>query len=237
MEYYYVQDLTAENILLSPEESQHCTKVKRHKVGDTIAVTDGQGCLAKAVIISIDKQHCALNVTDREYGIGQRDFTFHLAIAPTKNRDRIEWLMEKCVEIGIEKITLITTARSERSRVDLSRLERIAISAMKQSQTTYLPEIQSCSFEELISNTKDEQGERYIAWCETGVESKELAACPLSSSNIILMIGPEGDFSQEEVITAQAAGFQEVRLGPKRLRTETAGLYGCCVVAGSKVKG
>lgn len=235
MEYYYCPDLSSDHVSLSPDESKHCIKSMHHRAGDTIFLIDGQGCLAKAVIVAADKQLCHANIIKRTKEAGKREFCFHLAIAPTKNRDRIEWLVEKSIEIGIEKISLVVCDHSERARIDLQRLERVAIAAIKQSQTAYLPEIESLSFSDFLARYAPTEACKLIAWCQPGSDAEELARTDLSHDNIILLIGPEGDFSPAEVNEAKEHGFKEIRLGNKRLRTETAGLYGCCIIAGRRL--
>jgi 16S rRNA (uracil1498-N3)-methyltransferase len=229
MEYYYHPYLFNDHVQLSVEESKHF-KVLHRKKGDEVLLSDGKGTLAKSTIMSIEKEGAVLFVTERKTEERARDFILHIAIAPTKNRDRIEWFVEKAVEIGIEKITLIICEHSERIRTDISRLERIAISAMKQSQTTWLPQIHCCSFTEFMQHSS-EHGDKLIAWC--GMKSMlvpQLYQLPFHTQNITILIGPEGDFSFQEVELAKKHHFQEVLLGHKRLRTETAGLYACTVI-------
>ena len=228
MEYYYCPNLFANNIKLSAEESKHL-KVLHRKRGDEILVTDGKGTVGRATIMNIEKECALLSVIERETEERARDFTLHIAIAPTKNRERIEWFVEKAVEIGIEQITLIICEHSERPRIDIARLERIAVSAMKQSQTTWLPKINCCSFAEFIKYSSDDD-DKFIAWCGMGALSMQLSHAPIHSQNITIMIGPEGDFSSQEIELAKKHHFQEVLLGNKRLRTETAGLYACVVI-------
>ena len=234
MEYYYSPDLENDQIILSPEEARHCIKVMHHRVGDTIFVVDGKGCLAESVVVNIDKVNAVLHITRREYGIGKRDFILHIAIAPTKNRERIEWFLEKAVEVGVEKVSFIICEHSERPRLEMARLERITVAAMKQSHTAYMPDLEVISFEDCVLQNDGINGEKLIAWCEAGAGVEQLARLPLVKDHITLLIGPEGDFSEQEVRKALEYGFREVKLGNKRLRTETAGLYGCCVIAGIK---
>lgn len=231
-ELYYVPDISSDSFALPSDESKHIIKVLHHKTGDTVWVTDGKGNCAKGRIMSIDKQQCYLEIMERAEGIGKRNFVFHLAVSPTKNRDRMEWLVEKAVEIGVEKITFLLCGRSGRTRMDMDRMKRIAIAAMKQSQTSYLPEIELRRFHEFITSENPEEITKFIAWCDGDNSTEELAHTSLSPSYNLLMIGPEGDFSPEEIREARKYGFREISLGKKRLRTETAALYGCCIISG-----
>ena len=236
MELYYHPNLMLDTFALSPEEARHCAKVMHHQMNDIVGVIDGKGCLAKCRIVAMDKHSCHLAVVERTEQFGKRNFHLHIAIAPTKNRDRIEWFIEKAIEIGIEQISLIICEHSERPHIDLARIERIAISAMKQSQTAYLPQIEMLPFQKLIENTQDAECLKLIAWCDDSSKNEELARIPLSQHSLLLMIGPEGDFSQKEIELARDNHFIEVSLGPKRLRTETAGIYGCAVVNSGKLR-
>lgn len=235
MVLYYCRNLERDLLTLSPEESKHCIKVTHHAVGDAVLLTDGKGIMAKAIIAGYDKSGCMVRIEERIEDYGKRDFQFHLAVAPTKNRDRMDWMVEKSVEIGIEKITFIICKHSERQKIDLDRMERIAVAAMKQSLTSYLPEMTMMTFDNFIEAYGNGEGNKLIAWCGGGKEDEELAGANLSADNILLMIGPEGDFTPEEVAKANRCNFKNVKLGPKRLRTETAALYGCSVIASRRL--
>ncbi|MEG2071433.1 MAG: RsmE family RNA methyltransferase, partial [Bacteroidales bacterium] len=155
----------------------------------------------------------------------------HLAISPTKNPDRMEWLVEKSIEIGVEKLTFIICEHSERPRLDLERMKRVGISALKQSNTTWLPYMEILSYRDFMIQHGDVQVHKFIAWCDDSNE-KQLTDQLITMNKVMLLIGPEGDFSEEEIQLAKHYHFTEVKLGNRRLRTETAGLYGCCVLAG-----
>jgi 16S rRNA (uracil1498-N3)-methyltransferase len=228
MEYYYHNDIQSDTINLSQEESRHVIAVLHHKAGDHLRLFDGKGCLAKAIITVPNKQACILQIIDRKYFESERAFKLHIAIAPTKNKERIEWFTEKAVEIGVERISFIQCEHSERVKLDLSRIERLAIAAAKQSQTPFLPEIQIIKFLDLLEQYENKNIGKFLAWCDS--ESQELATVPLKHNEIIVAIGPEGDFSDKEVTSALQNHWQDVRLGNKRLRTETAGLYALIVL-------
>ena len=233
MGHYYLENLEQDLITMSSDESKHLTKVLRKKLGDQLIFTDGKGTIAKAEIIEISRHECRVQIIEREYNIGKRDFQLEIAVAPTKNSDRIEWMVEKAVEIGVEKITFIICERSERKHVEIGRMERIAIAALKQSSGTYLPEIKMVSFKEFLNslNPSNINEIRLIAWCENFENTPHIKQFSLDYQKITLLIGPEGDFTHLEVEKAKKNQFQEVKLGNKILRTETAAVYGCCAIS------
>ncbi len=233
MQFFYHPDLSHPVFELLADEAKHCVKALRKRTGDEIFITDGNGRLSTAQIIDASSAHCAVQIlkTEEEYAL--RPHQLHLAIAPTKNADRIEWMVEKSIEIGIEHISFITCEHSERIKLDLDRLKRIAISAIKQSNTTLIPTMQIIDYKDFIFNNKGIEN-RYIAWCDEHNQN-EFAKQELKGKDAILLIGPEGDFSPEEVKLAENNGYQAIKLGSRRLRTETAGLYGVCVYAGAQL--
>jgi len=233
MGHYYLENLELDSITMSSEESKHLTKVLRKQIGDQLIFTDGKGTIAKAEIIENLKHECRVQIIDRQYNVGKRDFSLHLGVAPTKNVDRMEWMVEKAVEIGVEKITFIICERSERKHIELARMERIAIAALKQSSATYLPEINICTLKELFVSLSpiDENCIRFIAWCENFENTPYIKEFPLDLENMMLLIGPEGDFTPQEVQKAIQLHFKEVKLGNKILRTETAAVYGCSAIS------
>ncbi|MBO4656092.1 MAG: 16S rRNA (uracil(1498)-N(3))-methyltransferase [Bacteroidales bacterium] len=233
MQFFYHPELSHPVFELLPDEAKHCVKALRKKAGDQIFVTDGQGRLATAQIMEASSSHCTVQIVKTEENHAIRAHSFHLAIAPTKNADRIEWLVEKSIEIGIEYISFLKCERSERQKLDLDRLQRIAVSAIKQSNTTWIPKMQIIDYKDFIINNKNISN-RYIAWCDEH-NHEELAQQKLKGQDVILLIGPEGDFSPEEVALAEQNGYKAIKLGPRRLRTETAGLYGLCVYAGMQI--
>ena len=188
-------------------------------------LVDGRGGWHEGVIVRADAKGCRVRVLRKQERYGARPFRLHLAVAPTKNADRMEWLVEKCTEFGIEAITLLETAHSERRTVRLERLEKVAIAAMKQSQKAYLPEIRPVTkFRDLVEHCAEQR--RLIAHCHAG-EKLRLDEAYAPGEDVVVLIGPEGDFSEEEVAFAQAHGFEAVTLGMSRLRTETAGMAAC----------
>ena len=229
MVVFYHPDLSDSVIKLSAEESRHCVKALRHKEGDIVAITDGQGRMAKGRIVAASPSDCVVNITEVAETEPRR-VKLHIAVAPTKNSDRIEWFVEKSVEIGIERISFIICDHSERPKIDLDRLHRIAVAALKQSQTTLLPEMELLSFSEFIEKQKDSSDTKYIAWCDDE-NTAQFVNESVREGEILLLIGPEGDFSENEISVCRSLSFKEIKLGSRRLRTETAALYGCVAVA------
>ena len=230
MHYFYAPDISQPFVTLSNEESEHCVRVMRHREGDVVRVTDGCGHLAEAVITDAHPKRCQLEIRQLVTENLLTHNGLHLAIAPTKNADRMEWLLEKAVEIGICSLTFLQCDHSERTHLNLERMQRLAVAALKQSQTTWLPPLRMMSFAEFLQQHQDTPADRFIAWCDDN-NTRQLADEPFQHPDIILLIGPEGDFSQEEIAKAREAGYVEVKLGNRRLRTETAVLYGCLAVA------
>lgn len=225
MNLFYTPDLQVETYILNEEESRHCIRVLRLVPNDVIYLTDGKGNLYQASIADNNLKACQVKIlqTFREYE--KRDFYLHIAIAPTKNIDRFEWFLEKATEIGIDEITPLLCNHSERTVIKNERLEKVIVSAMKQSLKAYKPKLNNLTkFNDLVNQPFD--GIKYIAHCEEG------SKLPLKSDyskkqNVLILIGPEGDFSPAEIETARKCGFKEITLGKSRLRTETAGIVAC----------
>jgi len=227
MSLFYVPSLTVP--VLPEEESQHAVKVLRLQVGEEITVVDGAGGLYKARITNPHPKHCSFEITETILEYGKRDYRLHIAIAPTKNMERLEWFIEKATEIGIDEITPVICRYSERKIVKAERLEKIIISAAKQSLKAYFPKLNpQCSFDELMKTHQASQ--KFIAHCYE--EDKRLLQNEITkASDVLILIGPEGDFSKEEVQKALSLGFIPVSLGNSRLRTETAGVVACHTVS------
>ena len=228
MSLFYVPALSSGHVL-PEEESQHAVKVLRLQVGEEITLIDGAGGFFKAKITNPHPKHCSFEITETILEYGKRDYHLHIAIAPTKNIERLEWFIEKATEIGIDEITPIICRFSERKVIKAERLEKIIVSASKQSLKAYFPKLNPlCSFDELIKNQQASQ--KFIAHCYD--EDKRLLQNEVQKSNdVLILIGPEGDFSREEVQKAMSAGFIPVSLGNSRLRTETAGVVACHTVS------
>ena len=218
MHLFYTPDINSHTYTLNEEESKHCVRVLRLNEGDKIQLIDGNGGFYDGEIIDTKKE------------VGKRNWHLHIAIAPTKNMDRLEWFVEKATEMGIDEISLIDCKNSERSIVKTERIQKVAISAIKQSLKAYLPKINDVvDLKKFIATTKDFKGEKFIAHCQSaGLSHIKSQYTP--KQNALILIGPEGDFTIEEVKLALDNGFKEVGLGESRLRTETAALYACAAL-------
>lgn len=225
MQQFYLSYLTKDDtdIHFDKTESKHLSRVLRKKVGDTIAITNGLGCRFTATLTSVDHKICKAAIVGCEE-IKADSYNLHIFIAPTKSNDRMYWFVEKATEIGIHAITPIICQRSDRKVVKQERLQKIAIAAMKQSLGTYLPIIHpACDFSTSLTEVK---GKAFIAHCQN---TKKVAIEDLGfkEKNISIFIGPEGDFTLEEIQAASDANVSAVTLGEKRFRTETAGIIAC----------
>ncbi|MBD2755514.1 16S rRNA (uracil(1498)-N(3))-methyltransferase [Spirosoma validum] len=215
---------------LREDDSRHAIKTLRLGIGDKIDVTDGHGNRYLAVITSADARRCQFRIMDTQT-TPPRPFSVRICVAPTKNLDRIEWFVEKAVEVGIERISFFFGQHSERRVLKLERLEKIAVAAMKQSLQSYLPQLdEAVPFSELIKTVDEEQ--RFIAHLPSmdlpdDNSPVNLAKVATPTGQYVVLIGPEGDFAEKEIQQAIAAGFQMVTLGTNRLRTETAALTAC----------
>lgn len=224
---FFIDDIQQDYAVLDAEESKHCVKVMRMGLGDTVWVTDGKGTLCRCEISNPDSRACQLRIVERRPDYQQRPFRLHIAVAPAKNNARIEWFIEKAVEIGIDEITPIVCDHSERCLLKEERLEKIAISAMKQSLKAYKPVVHPpVRLKEFLATLSHEgrNERRLICYCD-GDERVGLASRYKAGEEALVLIGPEGDFSSQEISAALDAGFQPITLGSCRLRTETAALY------------
>lgn len=228
MNVFYKPGITGDEILLDPAESSHCIKVMRYSIGDRVQIIDGRGGYYEAVIANGDHKACKIRVVSCQENYEPLPYELNIAIAPTKNMDRFEWFVEKATEIGVTSIIPIICGRSERRNLRVDRLEKIAISAIKQSVKSYLPKINDpVMYEEWI--TGSHVGRGYIAHCSDG-RKDDFWKMELSKKSTVL-IGPEGDFTEEELNMAYESGFLPVSLGNYRLRTETAGVVACAAVS------
>jgi 16S rRNA (uracil1498-N3)-methyltransferase len=209
---------------LDPEESRHATKVLRKKAGDTIHITDGKGFLYTCKVNDPRPDKCSFIIESTEPE-KKKDFSIHIGLAPTKNPDRTEWFVEKAIEIGVDQITFLECENSERIKIKLERIEKLAISAVKQSLKLTLPKIHQIStLGDFIKNSNSSQ--KFIAYVDQA-NPDELSRLAKQKTDYIILIGPEGDFSRSELDQALKSGYQKVSLGPSRLRTETAGVVAC----------
>ncbi|OXA80309.1 16S rRNA (uracil1498-N3)-methyltransferase [Flavobacterium aquidurense] len=226
MQLFYNPDIdeTTETFSFDKEESRHIIKVLRKKDSDILHVTNGLGLLFETEITLASDNKCIVEVLSIKKS-PEPKFRLHLAVAPTKMNDRFEWFLEKATEIGIQEITPVFCDRSERKVINLERFEKIILSAMKQSNETYLPKLnEAISFKEFIKQKND--GLQLIAHCEE-TDKKSLKEVLRPNENVTILIGPEGDFSDKEIALALENNFQPVALGNTRLRTETAAVVAC----------
>ncbi|MDA9555249.1 16S rRNA (uracil(1498)-N(3))-methyltransferase [Pelobium sp.] len=225
MYLFYTPNISGEVHQLDEEESKHCIRVLRLKIGDQINLIDGSGGFYLAEITDDHPKKTTLKVISVVQEYGKRNHYLHIAVAPTKNIDRFEWFLEKATEIGIDEITPIICERSERKEVKIDRANKIVTSAVKQSLKAYHPKLNpQKSFKDFISKASADI--KYIAHCENDVKypiSKEF----IPYQSYLVLIGPEGDFSPQEIEIALQNGFVPITLGTSRLRTETAALQAC----------
>lgn len=224
MQLFYTPDISV-NAELPEGEAGHCIRVLRLGEGDEILLTDGKGSFYKATIRRAHPKHCEVVVRERWRQPALWPFCLHIAVAPTKNIDRMEWFAEKATEIGIDTITCLNCRFSERREIKPARLEKILVSAMKQSQKATLPKLEAMTdFDAFVRLPF--QGRKFIAHCEEGTKPT-LKQSYRPGENALILIGPEGDFCPEEIKLALANGFEAISLGSSRLRTETAALVAC----------
>lgn len=225
MQIFYTPDINSDFYILNEEESRHCTKVLRLQKGDTISLVDGRGTLYTAEIADPHPKKTSLRVISKQTGFGKRSHYLHLAVAPTKNIERFEWFLEKATEIGIDEITPLICDRSERREIKADRLNKIITSAVKQSIKAYHPRLnEPVKFKTFVSAIST--GQKFIAHCNAG-EKFPLRDLLIRDTRYTILIGPEGDFTTEEVNISTQKGYITVTLGEARLRTETAALETC----------
>ncbi len=215
-------DKIQDKIFLDKKESRHAIRILRKNKGDIISLTDGKGNLYDGEIILADINNCQVQITNISKQEKQHKNYLHIAIAPTKNIDRFEWFLEKSTEIGIDEITPIICERSERKDIKIERSNRILLSAMKQSLKFYLPKLNNITSLQDLLNNQIEAKKKYIAHCHNLKKDK---LKPINNkTSCLILIGPEGDFSDKEIKLACKNNFQPVSLSTSRLRTETAGI-------------
>lgn len=225
MHIFYTPEISGKSYILDESESKHAVRVLRLEKGGEIILVDGRGGFFKAQISDPNPKRCTVTITQSESDFGRSDFQVHIAIAPTKNIERMEWFLEKATEIGIHRITPLLCRFSERREIKNDRLEKVMISAMKQSVKAYLPQLDPLTgFNSFIALPFE--GQKFIAHCSDQFRTS-LKEIIQPKQNYLILIGPEGDFSPEEIQLAVESGFQPVSLGNSRLRTETAGVVAC----------
>lgn len=230
MQYFYSNNIIKDLVILNEEESKHCIKVLRHKVNDKIYLIDGIGGLFLCKILDDNFNQCKLQIIKKEE-VHERNFKLHIAISPIKNVDRFEWFVEKATEIGIDEITPIVCNKTEKLKIKKDRIQRILLSATKQSLNAKIPLFnEMVNFKDFISLQKNNQNiEKFIAYCGVDI-TQNLKSVYSQKSNTVIIIGPEGDFTENEVKYSLENGFKPVSLGVNRLRTETAGVMACSTI-------
>ena len=226
MRLFYLSDLdeSAKSFFLPEDESKHIVRVLRMQIGDKLGLINGKGLLIETQISAANPKKCEVIPVDIQH-FPKETYEVHIAVAPTKNADRIEWLVEKMTEIGLTKISFIQCDNSERKNFKLDRIQKIVIAAAKQSKRYHFPEIEELDKFENFVRKYPKGG---IAHCYEG--QKNEIDCSFPSDNFPLIIGPEGDFSKKELDLALQSGYIPITLGNNRLRTETAALYACVLM-------
>ena len=231
MQLFYAPDIVPPEYTLGEEESKHCVRVLRLAEGDRLHITDGRGAMYECEIAVDDARRCTVRVISAEHEFEKMPYRLTMAVAPTKNIDRFEWFLEKATEIGVSEIIPIECAHSERRTIKCDRENKVITAAVKQSLKAYHPTLHDMtSFRKALAMPFD--GERYIAHCDTPVGEKLYLPSVLpKGGNAMIFIGPEGDFSPEEIAEAVKAGCREITLGHQRLRTETAAVVAVTMAA------
>lgn len=227
MQLFYAPELNPQlkEYMLDEQESKHCIKVLRMKAGDRLHLTDGRGNLYLGRLTDDHIKKCIVVIEEVKQEQDKRHCHLHIAVAPTKNINRFEWFLEKATEIGIDEITPLLCTYSERKHLKPERLEKILAGAMKQSLKTCLPRLNSMvKLNDFVRQAFS--GQKFIAYVEEQ-QPDSLKNCYKQKGDVLILIGPEGDFSPEEVRLAMENGFEPINLGPNRLRTETAALVAC----------
>lgn len=228
MTLFYAPDIL-ENPFLPEDESAHCTRVLRLQAGAVVQIIDGKGTLYDAAIVAPHAKRTEVKIVSAHPDFGRRPFRLHLAVAPTKNSDRFEWFVEKATEIGVDEITPLLCRYSERRAIRPERIEKILVSASKQSYKARIPRLNPMTaVDEFLQHVREPY--RFVAHCYEGDKPHLLHVCP-PKSEVVIMVGPEGDFSRDEVDLAVNQHFVPVTLGASRLRTETAGVVACHLAA------
>ncbi|MBX2927134.1 MAG: 16S rRNA (uracil(1498)-N(3))-methyltransferase [Saprospiraceae bacterium] len=231
MHLFFTNDIRGDLAYLPEEEAMHCTQVLRRRAGDAVTWVDGRGGWYEGRIVETGKKTCVLQIEQQEQRSNDRTWRLHLAVAPTKNIDRTEWLLEKAVEIGLDTFTPLWCERSERKVIRMDRLEKIALAAMKQSLQAHLPLLEApIAFNDFAARQTGSAAQLFIAHCREEEGKRPLQHNCAAGQDVCILIGPEGDFSESEVEKALLTGFAPVSLGANRLRTETAALVACQIV-------
>jgi 16S rRNA (uracil1498-N3)-methyltransferase len=228
MQLFFHPNLENNTVELPEDESKHCIRVLRKKAGDEIMLIDGKGNKAICKITDDNPKKCKLEVVEKVH-FHAREIGLHIAIAPTKNFDRMDWMLEKCTEIGVSEFTFLETENSERNKINMERCEKILIQSIKQSKQYCLPKLNNIiSFKQFISNQNTTELNCLMAWCnENSLTINETTDL---KKHTLLLIGPEGDFTEVEAKLAIDNNFKTISLGKNILRTETAAVYATAII-------
>jgi 16S rRNA (uracil1498-N3)-methyltransferase len=226
MQIFYAPAIMDNTCILGKDESRHCIRVLRMTKGSPVKLIDGLGNLFEGYIVVPDPVRCEIAITETHRNFEKRDYRLHIAISPLKNHDRFEWFVEKSVEMGIDEITPIICRNTEKSGIKKERINNIIISAMKQSLKAFRPVLnEPRAFYDF--GIADFTAVKMIAHCNPGYDRNKIDIVYQRNMDAVILIGPEGDFSEEEISLALKNGFKPVHLGNSRLRTETAGIAAC----------
>jgi 16S rRNA (uracil1498-N3)-methyltransferase len=226
MYIFYAPDIKSDTYILDEKESKHSVRVLRMKKGDNVRLIDGTGNLYEGIISEADPKKCIVEINNVIHDFEKRDYSLHIAISPLKNPDRFEWFVEKCVELGTDEITPLICRNTEKPDIRSERMLNIIISAMKQSLRAKVTKLnETVGFGSFIR--KELNGNLMIAHCNNDVKRCSIGDIYVKGEDAVILIGPEGDFSHDEIVSAEESGFRSVHLGPGRLRTETAGIAAC----------
>ena len=231
MQLFYAPEISLPRYTLPEEESKHCVRVLRMTVGDELHLTDGKGNMYRCKVVSDNVKRCEVEVVETWPEYERMSYGLTMCVAPTKNIDRFEWFLEKATEIGISEVYPLECDHSERRQIKLEREEKVITAAVKQSLKAYHPVLHDLtSVRDIIA--MDFEGEKYIAHCDSSFgERPYLGNLVKKGANTLILIGPEGDFSKEEINFALQNGFKAISLGRERLRTETAAVVATTIVA------
>jgi 16S rRNA (uracil1498-N3)-methyltransferase len=231
MQLFFHPNLENNTVELPEDESKHCIRVLRKKAGDEIMLIDGKGNKAICKITDDNPKKCKLEVVEKVH-FHAREIGLHIAIAPTKNFDRMDWMLEKCTEIGVSEFTFLETENSERNKINMERCEKILIQSIKQSKQYWLPKLNNIiSFKQFISNQNTTELNCLMAWCNEN--SLTINEATDLKKHTLLLIGPEGDFTEVEAKLAIENNFKTISLGKNILRTETAAVYATAIINNS----
>lgn len=231
MELFFSNHIVDDIIYLDSQESRHCTKVLRKSIGDKINIVDGLGNLYFGEIIYISKSECKVEIANVEKNYGKKNYYIHIAISPIKNHDRLEWFVEKTIEIGVDEISFINCERTLRKNIKMGRINRLAITAMKQTLKSKLPKINNIKkFSDFLKICN--QNTKFICHLDNNDKKNffHYKNSILKNKSSCILIGPEGDFSSNEILESKNFHFQSISLGNSRLRTETAGVVSCNLI-------